>query len=188
LSIHEHKFTFKHLCWHSITKILRNGPRAHFPFKNEDLHYRTMLIMFRLISRSRIVKGIANNSEREPWGSEAQQIKCLTNVSLKEFLLLPGSVLWMWHMTLWNVRWRQLLQLKLHRGFYGAMTAHTTRSKRRIVLFDSKVGGLEVIIFMVWFNWCDLLYQSLWWTSWKSIAASLEGKRLGSFTRISSTV
>jgi hypothetical protein len=21
------------LCWHSITKILRNGPRAHFPFK-----------------------------------------------------------------------------------------------------------------------------------------------------------
>jgi hypothetical protein len=25
LSIHEHKFTFKHLCWHSITKILRNG-------------------------------------------------------------------------------------------------------------------------------------------------------------------
>jgi hypothetical protein len=32
LSIHEHKFTFNHLCWHSITKILRNGPRAHFPF------------------------------------------------------------------------------------------------------------------------------------------------------------
>jgi hypothetical protein len=25
-----HKFTFKHLSWHSITKILRNGPRAHF--------------------------------------------------------------------------------------------------------------------------------------------------------------
>jgi hypothetical protein len=22
------------LCWHSITKILRNGPRAHFPFTN----------------------------------------------------------------------------------------------------------------------------------------------------------
>jgi hypothetical protein len=33
LFIHEHKFTLKHLCWHSITKILRNGPRAHFPFK-----------------------------------------------------------------------------------------------------------------------------------------------------------
>jgi hypothetical protein len=32
LSIHKHEFTFKHLCWHSITKILRNGPRAHFPF------------------------------------------------------------------------------------------------------------------------------------------------------------
>jgi hypothetical protein len=27
-----HIFTFKHLCLHSITKILRNGPRAHFPF------------------------------------------------------------------------------------------------------------------------------------------------------------
>jgi hypothetical protein len=39
LLIHGHKFTFKHLCWHSITKILRNGPRAHFLFKdhcNED--------------------------------------------------------------------------------------------------------------------------------------------------------
>jgi hypothetical protein len=32
LFIHEHIFTFKHLCLHSITKILRNGPRAHFPF------------------------------------------------------------------------------------------------------------------------------------------------------------
>jgi hypothetical protein len=32
LSIHGYRFTFKHLCWHSITKILRNGPRAHFPF------------------------------------------------------------------------------------------------------------------------------------------------------------
>ena len=32
LPISWHKFTFKHLSWHSITKILRNGPRAHFPF------------------------------------------------------------------------------------------------------------------------------------------------------------
>jgi hypothetical protein len=32
LFIHGHRLTFKHLCWHSITKILRNGPRAHFPF------------------------------------------------------------------------------------------------------------------------------------------------------------
>jgi hypothetical protein len=29
-----HIFTFKHLCLHSITKILRNGPKAHFPFIN----------------------------------------------------------------------------------------------------------------------------------------------------------
>jgi hypothetical protein len=33
LFIHGYRFTFKHLCWHSITKILRNGPRAHFPFR-----------------------------------------------------------------------------------------------------------------------------------------------------------
>jgi hypothetical protein len=44
LFIHGHKFTFKHLCLHSITKILRNGPRAHFPFRAEailptDLEY-----------------------------------------------------------------------------------------------------------------------------------------------------
>jgi hypothetical protein len=32
LFIQGHTFTFKHLCLHSITKILRNGPRAHFPF------------------------------------------------------------------------------------------------------------------------------------------------------------
>jgi hypothetical protein len=40
LSIHKHDFTFKHLCWHSITKILRNGPRAHFPFNLPHLHTR----------------------------------------------------------------------------------------------------------------------------------------------------
>jgi hypothetical protein len=32
LFIHVHKFPIKHMCWHSITKIHRNGPRAHFPF------------------------------------------------------------------------------------------------------------------------------------------------------------
>jgi hypothetical protein len=36
LFIHGHRFTFKHLCLHSITKILRNGPKAHFPFSNLD--------------------------------------------------------------------------------------------------------------------------------------------------------
>jgi hypothetical protein len=35
LSIHMHRFSFKHLSWHSITKILRNGPRAHFPFTHK---------------------------------------------------------------------------------------------------------------------------------------------------------
>ena len=38
LFIHVHKFPIKHMCWHSITKIHRNGPRAHFPFTSaEDL-------------------------------------------------------------------------------------------------------------------------------------------------------
>jgi hypothetical protein len=35
LFIHGHRFTFKHLCLQSITKILRNGPRAHFPFSRD---------------------------------------------------------------------------------------------------------------------------------------------------------
>jgi hypothetical protein len=34
LFIHVHKFPIKHMCWHSITKIHRNGPRAHFPFSH----------------------------------------------------------------------------------------------------------------------------------------------------------
>jgi hypothetical protein len=36
LFIHEHIFTFRPLCLHSITKILRNGPRAHFPFTDDS--------------------------------------------------------------------------------------------------------------------------------------------------------
>jgi hypothetical protein len=34
LSTTLHRLAQKHLCWHSITKILRNGPRAHFPFNS----------------------------------------------------------------------------------------------------------------------------------------------------------
>jgi hypothetical protein len=34
LSTTLHRLTQKHLRWHSITKILRNGPRAHFPFSS----------------------------------------------------------------------------------------------------------------------------------------------------------
>jgi hypothetical protein len=37
LFTHGHRFTFKHLCLHSITKILRNGPKAHFPFNGVTL-------------------------------------------------------------------------------------------------------------------------------------------------------
>jgi hypothetical protein len=32
-----HRSTQKHLCWHPITKILRDGPGAHFPFTNHFL-------------------------------------------------------------------------------------------------------------------------------------------------------
>jgi hypothetical protein len=35
-----HIFTFKHLCLHSITKILRDGPKAHFPFSSLLCHLR----------------------------------------------------------------------------------------------------------------------------------------------------
>jgi hypothetical protein len=37
LFIHCINSHFKHLSWHSITKILRNGPRAHFPFKDGEV-------------------------------------------------------------------------------------------------------------------------------------------------------
>jgi hypothetical protein len=51
LFIHEHKFTFKHLCWHSITKILRNDPRAHFPFNVlEILKVMTEPFLFAMLS------------------------------------------------------------------------------------------------------------------------------------------
>jgi hypothetical protein len=40
---HGHIFTFKHLCLHSITKILRNGPKAHFPFTNTPFEARGLL-------------------------------------------------------------------------------------------------------------------------------------------------
>jgi hypothetical protein len=40
-----HKSTFKYLCWHSITKILRNGPRAHFPF-TLSVSSRTLPVVF----------------------------------------------------------------------------------------------------------------------------------------------
>jgi len=36
-----HRLTQKHLCWRSITKILRNGPRAHFPFRAAVAHPMT---------------------------------------------------------------------------------------------------------------------------------------------------
>jgi hypothetical protein len=40
LSTTLHRSTQKHLRWHSITKILRNGPRAHFPFSYPESKIR----------------------------------------------------------------------------------------------------------------------------------------------------
>jgi hypothetical protein len=37
LSTPFHSLTQKHLCWHSNTKILRNGPRVHSPFSLAEL-------------------------------------------------------------------------------------------------------------------------------------------------------
>jgi hypothetical protein len=32
------------LSWHSITKILRNGPRAHFPFNTAQLMHGSCML------------------------------------------------------------------------------------------------------------------------------------------------
>jgi hypothetical protein len=40
LSTTLHRLAQKHLCWHLITKILRNGPRAHFPFNTSTKEAR----------------------------------------------------------------------------------------------------------------------------------------------------
>jgi hypothetical protein len=47
LSTTLHRSTQKHLRWHSITKILRNGPRAHFPFNIpiERLNYGVITLL-----------------------------------------------------------------------------------------------------------------------------------------------
>jgi hypothetical protein len=45
LSISWHDLTLKHLCWHLITKILRNGPRAHFPFTTKPKRRRIITII-----------------------------------------------------------------------------------------------------------------------------------------------
>src|SRR5688572_3528958 len=49
LFIHVHKFPFKPLCLHSITKILRNGPRAHFPFSEADDYMHKEKAKFRTL-------------------------------------------------------------------------------------------------------------------------------------------
>jgi hypothetical protein len=53
LFIHEHVFTFKPLCLHSIAKILRNGPRAHFPFNHPGKY---SLLVDPVIRESRVKK------------------------------------------------------------------------------------------------------------------------------------
>jgi hypothetical protein len=50
LSIHGYRFTFKHLCWHSITKILRNGPREHFPFSHSATECREIIELTKRVS------------------------------------------------------------------------------------------------------------------------------------------
>jgi hypothetical protein len=51
LSTTLHRFAQKHLCWHSITKILRNGPRAHFPFTLKDYGYKLSKSLSNVIMR-----------------------------------------------------------------------------------------------------------------------------------------
>jgi hypothetical protein len=54
-----HIFTFKHLCLHSITKILRNGPKAHFPFTPDHSISNVFLVDsldYNLLSISQLCK------------------------------------------------------------------------------------------------------------------------------------
>jgi hypothetical protein len=62
LSIHKHEFTFKHLCWHSITKILRNGPRAHFPFKVITGHRDFCALMASRVTTAAFMKAGCNHA------------------------------------------------------------------------------------------------------------------------------
>jgi hypothetical protein len=66
LFIHKHEFTFKHLCWHSITKILRNGPRAHFPFKARTLFLPGGEVFNEAESYNIPVKSPRNNIQLSP--------------------------------------------------------------------------------------------------------------------------
>jgi hypothetical protein len=46
LSIIWHRLTHDHLCWHSITKILRNGPKADFPFTCPYIQTNIEIILY----------------------------------------------------------------------------------------------------------------------------------------------
>jgi hypothetical protein len=72
MSIHGYRFTFKHLCWHSITKILRNGPRAHFPFTNlgktnhHVIRSYSLVICFRPLFRTRLLSAFRDRGVPKP--------------------------------------------------------------------------------------------------------------------------
>jgi hypothetical protein len=79
LFTHGHRFTFKHLCWHSITKILRNGPKAHFPFKATHLELNRKL----LVNTQQAPTWRANCWRFDPGGSLDRRVKLSLRVPAK---------------------------------------------------------------------------------------------------------
>jgi hypothetical protein len=70
LSTPLHRLTQKHLCWHPITKILRNGPRAHFPFTigspsaDEQQLYEDLMSQMREDARRQTAKAEEEATEK----------------------------------------------------------------------------------------------------------------------------
>jgi hypothetical protein len=98
---HGHIFTFKHLCLHSITKILRNGPKAHFPFTSsmDQSKKRSMLsnlptlkIVSTLIMFTNSLRRFMGSSKPQEHGMNAFEI-FLSLMALKSVKLILLSLL-----------------------------------------------------------------------------------------------
>ncbi|WVZ82463.1 LOW QUALITY PROTEIN: hypothetical protein U9M48_029722 [Paspalum notatum var. saurae] len=108
--------------------------------QNEHLHCRAVMITLRLICGSRIVKGIAENSVKESIpGTKTQSLdKCeAEKVSLATRLSTVDVIY-----DVVKCAVEATVAVEVVQGeFYGVVTAHTTSSERRILLYDSKVAG-----------------------------------------------
>jgi hypothetical protein len=93
LSINWHRLTLKHLCWHSITKILRNGPRAHFPFRIPEIqdYLKENILSEDHVSAERIVRLAKRYAVVEGdlyrRGANGILMRCITQEEGREFLM-----------------------------------------------------------------------------------------------------